>query len=555
MSNLSHTLAIMAVGLLVCLGVYTEGYCSAMDYNAFFNSEGLLPSRTLIDKAWEAVHSERYDSAAAYYTIVASRYSEDAPRDEVVKAATASVNVGYIWLVWRMNGAEAYPWLMKAHEIAVRHDLPEVEIGVNSNLGWLYFNYGNIPKAMGYFREAMRGVTHNHADLYFTTSLIELATAGVMCADYAELGKCVGDVARYPLDSMAPQRDYANRLIASLLELTDGRPQSGARMLESWGDFPEMYSDGKRYLVMHHFVLGKMWTDAGFYDKGASHMQTGVGIAERERYYNLAEKGYQELAECHTLAGRQDSAAMCRYKMLHIRDSLFSVADFESVKDRAIAGELSALTRNVTDAEKRVSRLRGMLLWICLAAVVIVAVSIWLYVGHKRLKGAYRELYCRNMELLQASAPPVTGDAALSRVHGSTDEDAGDFSGEQEESDTAGLFLRIEEVMKRSSEIYDPDFSLERLADMVGRRGRLVSRSINLMTGKNFSTYIGEYRIREACRRLADLDNLRSMKIESVAEGVGYRSRTYFSRLFKDVTGLTPSQFIAQRKADATSNG
>lgn len=100
---------------------------------------GSQSSRTLIDRAWGAVKNERYDSALVYYTIVASRYKENSPHEEVVMSATASVNVGYIWLAWRMNGTEAYPWLMNARDIAKRHKLPEVEIGVNSNLGQMIY--------------------------------------------------------------------------------------------------------------------------------------------------------------------------------------------------------------------------------------------------------------------------------------------------------------------------------------------------------------------------------------------------------------------------------
>ena len=100
---------------------------------------GSQSSRTLIDRAWGAGKNERYDSALVYYTIVASRYKENSPHEEVVMSATASVNVGYIWLAWRMNGTEAYPWLMNARDIAKRHKLPEVEIGVNSNLGQMIY--------------------------------------------------------------------------------------------------------------------------------------------------------------------------------------------------------------------------------------------------------------------------------------------------------------------------------------------------------------------------------------------------------------------------------
>ena len=110
---------------------------------------------------------------------------------------------------------------------------------------------------------------------------------------------------------------------------------------------------------------------------------------------------------------------------------------------------------------------------------------------------------------------------------------------------------RIRILMETDREIYNPDFSIERLAEMLGSREKLISQTINTLTGHNYNALLGEYRIREACRLLADPETLRSATMENVAEKVGYRSRTYFSTIFKNVTGLTPTQFVKQAREAA----
>lgn len=51
--------------------------------------------------------------------------------------------------------------------------------------------------------------------------------------------------------------------------------------------------------------------------------------------------------------------------------------------------------------------------------------------------------------------------------------------------------------------------------------------------------FLTSYRIREACRLLSNTP----LSIQSVANSVGYENGMYFSRMFRQETGLTPSQF------------
>lgn len=162
---------------------------------------------------------------------------------------------------------------------------------------------------------------------------------------------------------------------------------------------------------------------------------------------------------------------------------------------------------------------------------------------------AYRELYRHNMQLLEVSGKQAA--KSFDQTHSGPDDDA--KKAEMEEHRI--IFDKVRNLIESCNEIFDPDFSLERMAEIAGMKPRLISKAVNEVTGKNFSSLIGELRIREACRMLNNLDMMRTMKVEGVAEAVGYRSRTHFSKVFKDITGLTPSQFIAAVKAESIENG
>ena len=56
---------------------------------------------------------------------------------------------------------------------------------------------------------------------------------------------------------------------------------------------------------------------------------------------------------------------------------------------------------------------------------------------------------------------------------------------------------------------------------------------------QNFTTYLTDVRIREAKRLLAD----QGMSVRDVGLNVGYGDSRYFSRVFKRMTGMLPSEY------------
>ncbi|MCC3859661.1 helix-turn-helix domain-containing protein [Pseudemcibacter aquimaris] len=62
---------------------------------------------------------------------------------------------------------------------------------------------------------------------------------------------------------------------------------------------------------------------------------------------------------------------------------------------------------------------------------------------------------------------------------------------------------------------------------------------------RNFSTYLNEYRIKEACERLKD-ENEASTQILTIAMDLGYGSVGSFNRAFRNETGKSPREFKAK---------
>lgn len=98
--------------------------------------------------------------------------------------------------------------------------------------------------------------------------------------------------------------------------------------------------------------------------------------------------------------------------------------------------------------------------------------------------------------------------------------------------------LMLEEKLYR-----DADLSLSRLANHLGTTSKNISFVLNQKLGKNFTDYINHYRVEEVKDRLLRSEN-KKYTITALAYECGFNSQPTFQRAFKNIVGITPSEFL-----------
>ena len=104
----------------------------------------------------------------------------------------------------------------------------------------------------------------------------------------------------------------------------------------------------------------------------------------------------------------------------------------------------------------------------------------------------------------------------------------------------ADLLDRLKLHMETQKPYLHGSFSLPELAQQLNISVHVLSQAINEGLGKNFFELTAEYRVEEAKRLLKEQAHV---KVEEIAEQVGYHSKSSFNTAFKKITGLTPSEF------------
>lgn len=97
----------------------------------------------------------------------------------------------------------------------------------------------------------------------------------------------------------------------------------------------------------------------------------------------------------------------------------------------------------------------------------------------------------------------------------------------------------IQKAMLYISEHFNTSLTLEETAAYVHLHPSYFSTLFKQLTGSSFKEYLNMVRIEESKRLLSNTE----YSIINIAIAVGFEDQSYFSKVFKKHTGLTPKQF------------
>lgn len=112
-------------------------------------------------------------------------------------------------------------------------------------------------------------------------------------------------------------------------------------------------------------------------------------------------------------------------------------------------------------------------------------------------------------------------------------------------TDGDGLLLdRLRGLLEREKVYQEPSYGRAELARELGLGEAALSRLVNQRYGKTIPQLLNEYRVQDAQKLLTETD----VPVQNVFEESGFNSITTFNRVFKDLTGVSPTEFRTRGK-------
>lgn len=472
----------------------------------------------------------RRDMAEKEFFTVCSRY-ESTASEETQKIAAECFN-GYGML---MNERGLYPiamdYYLKARRIAEKYELRGILSEVYANLGNVYGWNNDYESARRFFLMALP-MSGESTDARLRNMLLKN-----LVAVNSMMGR--PDSARYYAlayereSKRDPRYEYDVMINRALIANAEQKMDSAlhyahrsARAAMANQKLPVLC------LGASYSTLAEFFEKTGQLDSAAYYLKECQKISEKYGYHHLRVETLGDLGRVYDLMGRKQQAMEYKSQYLSLADSINFQENSDKLNASQTAYDLETSAEEIRDlnADKRAQRDWLLVLgaFLCLSGLFIVV----LIRQKRKLKAAWTELYHRNRAQLEAeqSRRVVANDDMRRKI--------------------AADILR---VMDETEEYCSPDFSIERLATLIGSNARYVSEVLNDEMGKNFRTLLNEYRVKKAMMRLEDREHYGNLTIKAIAESVGYKSQTTFITAFTKQTGLKPGiyQKLAQTRQES----
>jgi len=104
---------------------------------------------------------------------------------------------------------------------------------------------------------------------------------------------------------------------------------------------------------------------------------------------------------------------------------------------------------------------------------------------------------------------------------------------------------KIRHFVETEKAYLNPDLSLPQLAETLDVPSHHLSRVINDQFGVNFFNFVNRYRVEEVKAKIND-PKFRNLSILGIAYDSGFNSKSAFNRVFKNMEGITPSEYKRQ---------
>lgn len=462
----------------------------------------------------------RYPEALDYYTQGLDRAKSEG-EDSIYYACTG--NIGNIYAVME-DYRHALHYYLKGYQASADRGDKEMQWSFATNIVVVYCHMGKVDDARVFFKQQMN------------------------------IGSA--DVTRNKYHSLSNQAQIA---------IADGDYKMAEYYIKEAIDYATAKGLPVQYKVSPYMSLADMKLDHGdiraAFDIYRQCADSLMGRRDLPMLVGIYKKMYQASMAMGDTAG----ADMYRHKYLSLSDSVFNTSQFNIAAGKLFEYENSETQKRV---DNLVYRNRAQLIVIAVFFVLVAALAL-LYVTLRRKN---RMLLDARQTLMRKNEELTAGDrrqkklleqyvAALNDLRSKPGKQAEDLPvpdvtqqaddnlkkqqgislGEEQRN---RLLNSITSVLENVEVIARSDFNLNMLADMVGTNTKYVSWVINDTYGKNFKTLLNEYRIREACRRMADREHYANVTIQTIYEELGYSSAAGFINAFRNVNGMTPSAFL-----------
>ena len=551
-----RTIRVIICFLVLTVGLQALALAPSREHSKWLN----LPAEQLLDMAGkDFADGGSKDTALMCYTIVANRYEPSMTQEQKVQCKDANMRLWSIYFYDFYDYPKCFDCLTRANEIATEADIQDANIFLG--FGCMYQtiseecnNYDLGTTAFKYYQRALATGMKTHDDKHTDMASTDVLSMAHVLGGLPQIEDIWKNYLLLPEDNETwILRRYNKMLYQAFINVEQKRYDDAIKMYDNQLQLIDT-TQYSRLIYFTHVEKAKVHAMTGDYRKAIEALKQSERIAVDLEMKDCKLEVYKMLAQYYQQLGDHGSREHYYNQYTQLKDTLTNYQQLASVSEMEFRNELKGMEQEMSEMRQH----REVMSIVALTSLgFLLALAVLLYLVYRKngeLTRSNQSLYQKNVEMLRAEEEERRMRRQLQDKETpatDADNDVKYKSSHLSNEDKEQLLSRIQEVMENSDEIFSPEFSLERLAMLSDSKSKYVSQVINEYYEQNFNNFLNSFRIKEACKRMGDLDNYGNYTIEAISESVGFKSRSTFVTSFKRITGLTPSQYQRMARKEA----
>jgi len=540
MQQLTHYIYIIVL-MFVCFSnnLKADEYTASLGKPAFTLAQ-------LKDRGDAFLNEGKVDDALSCYTVAIDMAPSVSKTSDKLNLMGTYINCGYIYSFHYNNYAHAYNCYQKAEDISIETGETDLLPFIYLNKASIYANYNDSARVMKlYLRAFDASIVENQwtVTLASFTNIIE----AIDCYEQRNVVlPLINQFATLNIPNIE-MLAYTRKLSDAARNLTEQKWDAAITDIHSAIERIDTTTAMRdRYMMTGNHILANVYFKKHDYAKAISLFLELLDASAQYHAYDCMNLVLSGLKRSYKSLGDTEKYNYYKTIQTDLRDSLFSSRSYAEICDIESSYELGKMENRMEQLEREKRDQMVIATIAIVGSLMFLTMLFLIFKKNRDLNAQNRILFEQNERFMrlqdetERNAQVVKSNTLVTQSNTSapSETNVNNISSE--------LIDKIKAVMADIDVVTREDFSLSLLAELTDSKERYVSQAINDGLNKNFSVWVAEIRVKEACKRIKDVEHYGNLSIEGIAKSLGYKSRSHFTTIFKKETGLSPSEYQKQ---------
>ena len=429
-------------------------------------------------------------------------------------------------------------------------DIPEKSL-YNINIGNLHMDFKDYPKAISYYQSALNDKETASNQWYRLGALNSLGICYRYGSnDYDRSDSCfyailntryfrdVDEKSRNNWDGIAEGNIGNNMYLRKEYDKAIPLLKSSIKQMLDCGDYA--YSSGAAIqLASIYLIKGNLTETKRYIDLATEYYSISPRKSTLPSIYEVKSKYYATTGNAQLSNAYMDSSLSINKNFAE----QFNALQMLRVEQRKFLSEKALKEEQLNTEKLKNSGYRRSLVLTLVGLLLIGGMFLRYLALYRKKQFAYQELVRRSQEWAQVKPEGFESPLPVEQADMlMTEDQENEIQNGLPDATDISITNEIERIMSEEKLYKDALLSVDMLAQKIGAKRYYVSMAINRCKKKSFNAFVNEYRVKEAVRLLSQKD-IENFSIDYIAFISGFNDRINFYRVFKKMTGLSPTEF------------